>query len=248
MKTYLCLPAYNEEPSIDPLFRRIVELNEKYTSADRQIIVVLYDDGSTDGTLDRVKEWVGKLDVIVISDPVNQGLGVAVKSLLQYFVSIAGRDDVAVLMDCDDTHDPAQIPEMINQLRDSDVVIASRYRKGSATKGVPVHRIFMSVGFLFFAKMVLPVKGVRDYSCGYRAYSSPLLVEVSKMTKGNFVSETGFAAMPELLWNCALAGARFREIPMQLSYERKLSDSKMDVSANSLNLFKLFIRLRTRRT
>jgi dolichol-phosphate mannosyltransferase len=209
-----------------------------------RIKVVLYDDGSTDATVAVAETFARDLDLVVIHNETNYGLGVAVRSLLQHFTTEAGEDDVAVVMDCDDTHDPSQIPEILLALKQSDVVVASRYRKGSATSGVPFHRLFVSFAFMLLVKAVLPIKGVRDYSCGYRGYSSSILQRVSNLTDTRFVEESGFAAMPELLWNCARARARVGEIPMNLSYERKLSDSKMDVNDNTKRLLKLIVKLR----
>ncbi len=244
MSVYLCLPAFNEEPSIRPLFQRIVNLNRSFTDPMDRIKVVLYDDGSTDATVAVAETFSSDLDLVIIHNDTNYGLGVAVRSLMQYFTTEASEDDVAVVMDCDDTHDPIQIPEILLALKQSDVVVASRYRKGSATSGVPFHRLFVSFAFMLLVKAVLPIKGVRDYSCGYRGYSSTILRRVSDLTDTRFVEESGFAAMPELLWNCARAGAKVGEIPMNLSYERKLSDSKMDVNDNTKRLLKLIVKLR----
>jgi dolichol-phosphate mannosyltransferase len=244
MSVYLCLPAFNEELSIRPLFQRIINMNNSYADPSKRIKVVLYDDGSTDGTVAAAETFASDLDLVIIKNETNYGLGVAVRSLMQYFTTQATKDDVAVVMDCDDTHDPSQIPEMLLALNQCDVVIASRYRRGSATSGVPFHRLFVSFGFMLLVKAVLPIKGVRDYSCGYRGYSSDILTRVSNLTDAKFVEESGFAAMPELLWNCARAGAVMGEIPMNLSYERKLSDSKMDVNDNTKRLLKLIFRLR----
>jgi len=244
MSVYLCLPAYNEEPSIDPLFQRIMALNDSYSVATERVKVILYDDGSTDATVAIANSWAAKIELTVLKNTTNKGLGVAVRSLLSHFASVAQYGDIAIVMDCDDTHDPLQIPEMLVSLKSSDVVIASRYRRGSTTSGVPSHRLFISFAFMLLVKLVLPIKGVRDYSCGYRAYSSEIIDRVSLLTDGQFVQESGFAAMPELLWNCARAGATVSEIPMQLSYDRKLSDSKMDVSDNTKRLLKLIFKLR----
>ena len=244
MSVYLCLPAYNEEPSIRPLFQRIIKLNNSFSDPVDRIKVVLYDDGSTDATVAEAKAFADDLDLVIIQNETNYGLGVAVRSLLQYFTTEASEDDFAVIMDCDDTHDPSQIPEILLALKQADVIVASRYRRGSATTGVPFHRLFVSFTFMLLVKAVLPIKGVRDYSCGYRGYSSNILRRVSNLTDARFVEETGFAAMPELLWNCARAGARVGEIPMNLSYERKLSDSKMDVNDNTKRLLKLIVKLR----
>lgn len=248
MTIFLCLPAYNEEPSIDPLFERVARLKDDLAGSPTALEVVLFDDGSTDGTVARAERWCDQLPLTIIRGSENRGLGAALRGLLQHFVSVANETDSMVIMDCDDTHDPMQIPQLMLALKNADVAIASRYRSGSVTRGVPFHRLFVSFIFMLIVKFILPIKGVRDYSCGYRAYRQSLIRQVSVLTSDHFVRESGFAAMPELLWNCASAGARVTEIPMMLGYDRKISESKMDVNANTRRLLLLIMKLRfTRR-
>lgn len=239
---YLGLPAFNEELSIDPLFQRIYELQQTIG----EFPVLLYDDGSTDSTAKSAQAWVGRLDVTVVDGVVNQGLGAALRGLIATFLDTAIGGDVLVLMDCDDTHDPAQIPDLVQALpRNSMAVsIASRYRKGSTIEGVPIVRTLASTGVLAIYKSVFPMRDVRDYSCGYRAYTYEVLDAVAAATNGQIVDENGFASMPELLLRTRGTGAKFNEIPLHLHYGRRLSESKMPVTDNSLRLLRNLVQWR----
>ena len=68
----------------------------------------------------------------------------------------------------------------------SDVVIASRYRAGARVKGLSWFRRLLSVGASIAFRMSLPVAGIRDYTCGYRAYRASLLKKVVESQGENF--------------------------------------------------------------
>ncbi len=237
-KVYLGLPAYNEEKSIQPLFEKVKLLKNSSLS---NLHVVLYDDGCVDGTKNEVHQWMDSLDITYLDGGVNKGLGTAMNELLAYFVDHAKPDDLLVIMDCDDTHDPAQIPEMIAALKanqNTNLVIASRYRKGAFVNGVAFHRVLMSIGAAMLYKMVHPLKGARDYTCGYRLYTHDLLVKAFNCNTKPLLKERGFSCMVELLLRLKAVGAKVVEVPLELSYDNKRSASKMDVSGNAFRLLK----------
>jgi dolichol-phosphate mannosyltransferase len=220
MNIYIGLPAYNEERSIKPLFERISRLS---FSLNTVIYVVVYDDGCKDKTKSEVMSWNAKMNLIYIDGIVNRGLGAGMNALLQKFNEISSDEDVLVIMDCDDTHDPEQIHEMIKVLEkniDTGIVVASRYRYGAKISGVPVHRILLSICAALLYKLVHPIFG------------NPI------------IKERGFACMVEVLLKMAKSGAKVREIPLKLAYDNKLSLSKMDVSGNSFRLLNKLITWR----
>lgn len=243
-KIYLGLPAYNEEASIEPLFQRI----HKYQNmTGTSLAIVFYDDGCQDRTKENVLSWNDRLEIIYLDGIVNRGLGEGMNALISEFVRVGSPDDILVVMDCDDTHDPAQITEMLStfiRYPRTDIVIASRYRRGSTISGVPMHRVLLSIGAALLYKIVHPARHVRDYTCGYRAYTYSIADKTLRAYTAPLLKERGFACMVELLLKCKYAGARFREIPLRLAYDNKLSASKMDVSANTSKLLKRLISWR----
>ena len=244
---YLGLPAFNEAEAIQPLFGRISAARTSLISAGLagNLKVIFYNDGSTDGTVREVRSHAADFEVMLLSPDRNGGLGRALQGIMTFFLTSAAPQDVLVVMDADDTHDPSQIPELLVRMdRDQkDVVIASRYQRGSQTRGVSGVRQFLSVGFALLVKAVLPIKGVRDYSCGYRAYSFESLNRASHGASFR-LDETGFAAMPEILVRLRGKNLRFGEIPLELSYDRRLTQSKMRAWQNSFRLLHCVARWR----
>lgn len=244
-KVYLGLPAYNEKASIQPLFEKIASLKQ---SLRPDLEILFYDDGCNDGTREAVAAHGHSLPVTYLDGIVNKGLGTGVNTILAHFGQHSSQNEVLVIMDCDDTHDPAQIPQMITALEtaQADMVIASRYRKGGFIRGVPFHRIIMSVGAAVLYKIVHPMRHVRDYTCGYRLYTHDIVNKALKANTTPLLKERGFSCMVELLLRLKGVRAKAVEIPMLLSYDNKRSASKMDVSGNAFRLLKKLLEWRLR--
>jgi dolichol-phosphate mannosyltransferase len=235
------LPAYNEEIALPRLLERI----ERFIKSSAETVtVVLYNDGSTDSTVKIATQWQQRLPIRILDCPVNKGLGAGVRALVAH-ASAGAAEDVLVIMDCDDTHNPDQIADMLQRLQaGADVVIASRYARGAHVRGVPRFRRLTALGAAILFKTIHPVRGVYDYTCGYRAYRVATLQKAAARFDGNLITENGFACMVELLLKLNAAGARFAEIPLQLRYDQKPTATKMDVGDNVRRLLALLVRWR----
>lgn len=221
------LPAYNEEASIADLLDRIAEVS---TAQGWSWEAVVVDDGSRDATgeLARGKAAAG-LPVSVLRNEPNRGLGYTIRRGLREASERSGADDVILTMDADLTHDPGYAPSMVAKLAEGfDVVIASRYRKGSGVEGLSALRRLLSYGAGAVVALLRPVRGVRDYSCGYRAYRAPVIRDAFEEYGDEFVSESGFACMVEIAER--LRGrARFAEVPFVLRYQDKRKNSEIRI-------------------
>jgi dolichol-phosphate mannosyltransferase len=119
---------------------------------------------------------------------------------VQHIVERAHDEDVLVTMDCDNTHDPAQVGESLRSIEEgADVVIGSRFRRGALVRGVPPLRRIAALGATALFKLIHPVRGVRDYTCGYRGYRVSVLKRASNRYRTKLIEESGFSCMPELL-------------------------------------------------
>jgi len=241
---HLGLPAYNEEAAIRPLFERIISARTQLVKSGlaEDLRVIFYNDGSTDGTVAEVRSRATNARVTLLSPETNGGLGRALQGIFSYFLQDARTNDVLIVMDSDDTHDPSQIMDLLKRMdsHGEDIVIASRYRRGSRVSGVPANRQILSLGFAAIVKLALPIKGVRDYSCGYRAYTYSSLKSVAS-EQGFVLDEPGFASMPEVLVRLRREPLHFGEVPLDLHYDQRLTMSKMRPWQNSLRLLKCLV-------
>jgi dolichol-phosphate mannosyltransferase len=236
------LPTYNEAKALPPLLCRLGEVSIGHFRSSISVIVV--DDGSTDGTSEQIFE-TGDLNIRLIGHEHNRGLSEALKTGLLAALEQADDNDIIISMDADDTHTPGLISRMTMLIEEgNDVVIASRFQSGARVLGVPFYRQFLSSGISWLFRVVYPSRGVRDYSCGYRAYRASLLREAFARWDQDFISEPGFSCMVDILLKLDKLGAICTEVPMILRYDRKPGKSKMNVRKTIWQTLSLLIRRR----
>jgi dolichol-phosphate mannosyltransferase len=133
-------------------------------------------------------------------------------------------------MDADNTHSPALIPVMLENIKNGkDVVIASRYEEGGEEIGLSYSRRLFSAGASFLLKLFFAIPGVKDYTCGYRAYSGRVIKKAFDVYGGSFIEESGFTCMAEVIIKLNLLGCEISEVPLVLRYDLKKGRSKMKV-------------------
>jgi len=228
------LPAYNEEESLPVLLPKIEQF---FAEAGEGGIVVVCNDGSTDGTADVLKAYPAKVRLVVITHRINRGLGETSRDLFERASELLEDKDVIIRMDCDDTHDPSFMHLMKKKLDEGhDVVIASRFQEGGGQRGVSAYRAFVSRSANLFMKVLFPISGVREYSCGFRAYRAGVIRRAIRVFGNDFIQlkGLGFTCTLEKLVKLRILGARFAEIPFVLRYDRKRSVSKMVSSVTTL--------------
>ncbi|MDR0285376.1 MAG: glycosyltransferase family 2 protein [Propionibacteriaceae bacterium] len=231
-RLFVILPCYNEEANITPLILAWLDQREALSRLGYELVVTPVDDGSKDGTKAVIEELQRTHpDIALLAHQTNQGLGAGLKTGLLHFHQTGTTGDCAVVMDADNTHDPKYAASMLTMLsRDHrDCVIASRYCQDSAVVGVPAFRNFLSLGARAYYRLVLGVKGVKDYTCGYRVYTHDIIDRAVKKYGDRMVEEQGFSCMMELLYKLSRVGAVFGEVPFELRYDFKQGSSKMKI-------------------
>lgn len=226
-KVFVVLPVYNEEGRIRSLLDHIDEAME---DADIAYEIVLVDDGSRDGTDAIVRECATRMPIRILRHEVNRGLGATIRDGLVHAVELAGPRDIIVTMDADDTHAPGLILRMVRMIAEGhDVVIASRYRPGSRTIGVPFYRLALSHASSWLFRLVFPIRGVKDFTCGYRAYRARVIRESLDRYGESFLDQDGFQCMVDILLKLRRMNVIFGEVPFILRYDYKEGSSKMNV-------------------
>ena len=223
----ITLPAYNEAGTLGSLLeatrRAMAENGIEYR-------VVVVDDGSDDGTGSVVESLAANMPVQLVTHPQNRGLGEAIRTGLLAALDSADPQDIIVTMDSDNTHTPGLIARMVRGIREgNDVVIASRYRQGATIRGVPRYRRLLSFGARIVFGLLFPTPNVRDFTCGFRAYRADVLMRAFSLYGDQFVAQSGFSCMVDILLKLRKMGVIMSEVPLILRYDQKFGASKMMV-------------------
>lgn len=214
MEALIIIPTYNERQNIEALVKKIHAL-----SLDIGILVV--DDNSPDGT-GRYVEELSRHDerVRVIHRPGKLGLGSA---YIAGFKWALHESDAKFIfeMDADFSHDPVAIPAFLENVRDVDLVIGSRYLNGVTVINWPLSRLFLSVGANIYTRVVtgMPLKDATGgFKCFRREVIASLPLDRIKSDGYSFQIEVN-----HLVWKKRF---RIREIPI-VFVDRTVGVSKM---------------------
>ena len=213
-RALVVVPTYNERENIGRLITGVL-------SQDARLEVLVVDDGSPDGTGEIVDDIaVGDSRVHIIHRPDKMGLGTA---YLTGFKWALERDyDYVFEMDADFSHDPAHLPQFLEAIKDADVVLGSRYRKGKVTVvNWPMTRLMLSYSANLYARFVtgLPLD---DSTGGFKCFRSTVLKAIDL----DAVRSNGYAFQIETTYRSWRRGLRIRELPI-VFMDRTVGDSKM---------------------
>jgi dolichol-phosphate mannosyltransferase len=239
---YVLLPAYNEEDALEPLAAKIAAVM-KELDADYEIVVV--NDGSRDRTSEILERLCAQHPIHVITHRINRGLGETARDGMEYIAETGSRHDVVVRMDCDDTHDPRYIIPIVAKLREGyEVVCCSRYAAGGATVGLDWYRRTISRCANLLMKAFFPIRGVWEYTAGFRGYRVALIQDAIEIYGNHFIDlkGMGFTGTVEKLIKCRALGARITQIGYVLRYDQKLSTSKVVTSLTTIGYLTLIAK------
>lgn len=246
MTVWIAMPAYNEGPRLPALLARWVDVMDRVRFPHCYVIV---DDGSSDNTAEILEAFASRERAEIITHRPNQGLGASLRDALRVVADRGQADDVVVMMDADNTQPPELFSLMMERMEtnECDVVIASRYRPGAQVLGLSSLRRFMSFGARVLFRLVFPISGVRDYTCGYRLYRVGLIQRAFNAYGPRFCERVGFECTVDILLRLAKLGARCREVPMVLLYGEKEGASNMRVGRTVRKTLELMLTRRFER-
>ncbi len=211
MKSVVCLPTYNERENLEPMLRAL---------GGQGVEVLVLDDASPDGTGELADRLAGELGFVqVLHRPRKEGLGPAY--VAGFRRALADGADLVLEMDCDFSHDPADVPRLIAAAADADLVLGSRYVAGGHIVNWGPGRRFVSSAGSLYARHVLGV-GVRDLTGGFKCYRRAVLEAIDL----DAVSSRGYAFQIETTYRALRAGFRVVEIPISF-VDREVGHSKM---------------------
>ncbi len=244
-KIIVALPAYNEALNIGALLDNFENILGSILGYGFDRLYVVVDDGSADQTRNVLREYAGKIPLKVLVHEQNQGLGPTIRDALKAATDESGQTDIVITMDADNTHSPGLIPAMVQKvLEGHDIVIASRFRKGARVLGLSWVRKCMSIGASLMMRTIFPMEGVRDYTCGFRAYRTELLRKAFTEYGEGFIDQRGFQCMSDILIKLRRFDPIAAEVPMILRYDLKRGSSSMKVGQTVVRTLRLILARR----
>lgn len=200
-KVLIFTATYEEVENIGTWIREVAK-----ACPDTDILIV--DDSSPDGTGELIAEMQVEFpQLALISRPGKNGLNTAHVLAMSY--ASAREYDVLVTMDADGSHQPCQIPLLLDRLAQDDVDFVIGTRSSGGTHQAKLSRRVLSRGANTAARVLLPV-GITEYTTSFRAFN-PIALEV--LNRAEF-SSSGYAFFIECIEILHRAGVRFAEVPI----------------------------------
>ncbi len=227
---WIVVPTYNERLNITELIARTF-------AALPMCQLLIVDDNSPDGTGVLVRELQAQHhNLHLLERSGKQGLGSAYRAGFRYALEHGA--GVVGEMDADLSHNPADLPRLLNAVeRGADVVIGSRRVPGGRVVGWSWHRHLMSWGAMALARAALGLT-THDVTSGFRLYTKKALTAIPWAK----VKSDGYAWQEELLFLCERAGLGVAEVPV-VFVDRSSGVSKLNIG-NVIEFFATVLRLK----
>ncbi len=213
-KTLIIIPTYNEIDNIERMITTLFELH-------KGVNLLIIEDGSPDGTADVVKKFqeVYPTQLHMIQRTGKLGLGTAYVTGFKW--ALEREYQFIFEMDCDFSHDPAQVPDLLEAAQTNDLVIGSRYIDGIRIINWPFRRLLLSYLASIYTRFVTNIP-VFDTTGGFKCFSRKAL---ESLNLDNIISK-GYIFQLELNYKVWAKGLKVKEVPI-IFYERRDGQSKM---------------------
>ena len=209
--TLVIVPTYNEQDNLPGIVKALGKL---------PVDMLVVDDNSPDGTGDMADEYVEKHDYVhVLHRKEKNGLGRAYCAGFEWALK---RDYEFIFeMDGDFSHDPEDIPRLLEAAKDADLVLGTRYRGGIRVMNWPLRRLMLSLSAAKYVKWItgLPFS---DPTGGYKCFRRSALESVNLAA----VRSNGYSFQIEMTHKIWRQGLRVAEVNIVFT-ERVDGTSKM---------------------
>jgi dolichol-phosphate mannosyltransferase len=215
MRATICLPTYDERANLEPMLRALAGV---LRDGDRVLVI---DDNSPDGTGALADELAEELDFVsVLHRPRKEGLGPAY--LAGFERALADGAELVLEMDCDFSHDPADVPRLIAAVEGgADIAIGSRYVAGGQVGSWGLTRRLISRGGSIYTALFLHL-GVKDPTAGFKCFRRAVLESIDPES----ITARGYAFQIETTFRAKRRGFRIVEVPITFD-DRTHGASKM---------------------
>ena len=212
-KAFVVIPTYNEQDNL----QRLIEL---VLQQDASIHVLIVDDNSPDGTgqlADTLADANERINVL--HRPGKMGLGSAYRDGFRRAMQLGA--DLLIEMDADFSHDPSVLPIFLEQIKNYDLVIGSRYLNGISVVNWPLRRLMLSYGANWYTRLITGLT-IMDCTSGFKCFRRSL-IELIDLDR---VQSDGYSFQIEMHFRSAELGARICEVPI-IFIDRRVGQSKM---------------------
>lgn len=212
-KTVIIIPTYNEIDNIEKMLNTVF-------NAYPEVSILIIEDGSPDGTAEVVKKMQKEqANLFMIQRTGKQGLGTAYVTGFKW--ALEREYEFVFEMDCDFSHDPKQIPNLLNAAQSNDLVIGSRYVDGIRIINWPFKRLLLSYLAGIYIRIVTGIP-ILDATGGFKCFTRKAL----KALDLNNIISNGYIFQLELNYKVWSKGLSVKEVPI-VFYEREHGVSKM---------------------
>ena len=213
MKTLIISPTYNERKNIKQLVDMVIGENP-------ELHLLIVDDNSPDGTGEKVKKLQTEYkNLFLETRPKKSGLGTAY--IFGFKWALEKKYDNIIQMDADLSHNPKDLPRMVNNLQKYDLVIGSRYIKGISVVNWPLRRLMLSYGANAYSRVITGMP-IMDGTGGFKAWKSSVLSSIDL----DSVKSQGYSFQIEMNFRAWVKKFNIKEIPIIFS-DRTIGQSKM---------------------
>lgn len=216
LKAFVVIPTYNEKENVRSLTSAVLVQHP-----DLQILFV--DDNSPDGTGSIIDELVAENDrVHVLHRTGKLGLGSAYREGFKSAIALGA--DYLFEMDADFSHDPGVLPLFLSAIKESDLVIGSRYLNGVSVVNWPIRRLILSYFASVYTRWVTGLQ-LRDCTSGFKCFRRSTIEAIDL----SCITSDGYSFQIEMNYRCMEKGFRISEIPI-IFIDRHAGSSKMSGS------------------
>ena len=241
---YICIPVYNEAPTIGVMLWRIRKVFQEYS---REYEVLVYDDGSTDATAETLQPYTEVLPLSVLGGRERVGYGRALDALCRAVNARTryARRDAMIVLQADFTDQPEHIPELVKRFEGgADIVVAERAAAAAAPR--PVQRLRRLAPWIL--KPFVSVPGVRDPFGAFRLYRISVVRDLLReVGSAPVVERNGWAANVELLVKTARFARRIETVALAPRYDLRRRASRVRPLTDAMNLYRFGRSTRSRR-